>query len=53
MRDQAFASALSKKFEQNEVVLLDKIDIAQPKTKSYYGNVRKVWFGQTYNYCYC
>ncbi|MDD4350789.1 MAG: 50S ribosomal protein L4 [Clostridia bacterium] len=33
MRDQAFASALSKKFEQNEVVLLDKIDIAQPKTK--------------------
>lgn len=33
MRDQAFASALSKKFEQNEVILLDKIEIAQPKTK--------------------
>lgn len=33
MRDQAFASALSKKFEQNEVVLLDKIEVAQPKTK--------------------
>lgn len=33
MRDQAFASALSQKIAQNEVVLVDKLDIAEPKTK--------------------
>ncbi len=34
MRDQAFASALSQKIAQNEVVLVDKLDIAEPKTKA-------------------
>lgn len=33
MRDVAFASALSQKIRQNEVVVLDKIEFADAKTK--------------------
>lgn len=33
MKDIAFASAISKKIEQNEVVVLDKIEFANAKTK--------------------
>ena len=33
MRDSAFASALSQKIRQNEVVVLDKIEFANAKTK--------------------
>ena len=33
MRDVAFASALSEKIRQNEVVVLDKIEFADAKTK--------------------
>ncbi|MBQ8430521.1 MAG: 50S ribosomal protein L4 [Clostridia bacterium] len=33
MRDIAFASAISKKLEQNEITVLDKIEFAEAKTK--------------------
>jgi len=33
MRDGAFASAISEKIRQNEVIVLDKIEFANPKTK--------------------
>lgn len=33
MRDVAFASAISQKVRQNEVLVVDKIEFAQPKTK--------------------
>ena len=33
MRDVAFASAISQKIRQNEVLVIDKIEFAEPKTK--------------------
>ena len=33
MRDGAFASAISEKIRQNEVLVLDKIEFTEPKTK--------------------